>query len=637
MPGEALVLQLWVSTERNNHVMFGTGERVAGMPNSTINRHSTDQGPIAFEPIWRGEGWRAALEASAIDALRLVGGIAGAIVAIGLHPPIARIIRRAMRRTATTVLTAVTSARRVLSRLASAPKTQALDLGARSKRSALYVYPWLIPAFAILHYLANNLLHFNGSDAVLLSVVVMAATTGLYVISRSFLRNASASLFVGVLGLAFFSYGHVFEGYGNDADDRFLLGGGLPAVLALGLLLRTSPGFAHHVGRIANPISIVLIALPLYQIAAISFSQAASPTHALSKDFPGITERIDEVNGLSSSIHRPERMRDIYYIILDAYPRHGSPQSFDNSTFVQDLKTRGFYVDPYARSNYPGSVWSILSSLDMIYVEEFPRDDPGILHHYSIEYNNHNLGRIFKALGYLYVQLSSGYTLTHMNRNADLVIEFTPSGPKRQDPIAAERIARLQHRFTYSFLETTAAKRFISKEILSFAYRDQDAYSFEHPRQALGWLDFMKSEVAEIEEPKFVFTHLLKPHGPYSFDRHGNITFDIDGWSDDHDPSVSSAFYGQIIWLNERILEVIDAILAKYDEPPIIVIAGDHGAEYEDRSRWIRHDILAAYLLPDGGDTAIYPSITSVNVFRAILNHYFGLNLELLEDITYRI
>ena len=607
------------------------------MPNSTINRHPTDQGPLALEPIWRGEGWRAALEGSPIDALRLVGGIAAAIIAIGLHPPIAGIIRRAMRRAATAVLTAVTSGRRVLSRIASVPKTQPLDLGTHSKRRALYVYPWLIPAFAILHYLANNLLHFNGSDAVVLSVVVMAGTTGLYVISRSFLRNASASLFVGILGLAFFSYGHVFEGYGNDADDRFLLGVGLPAVLALGLLLRTSPAFAHHVGRIANLVSIVLVTLPLYQIATISFTTATSPANALSKDFPGITDRIDEVNRLSSLIHPSEGKRDIYYIILDAYPRHGSPQSFDNSTFIQDLETRGFYVDPYARSNYPGSVWSILSSLNMTYVDEFPRDDQGILHHYNMEYNNHNLGGILKALGYSYVHISSGYTLTHANRNADLVVEFTPSGPARQDLIAAERIARLQTRFTYSFLETTAAKRFISKEVFFFDYRDQDVYGFEHPRLALGWLDFMKTEVADIEGPKFVFTHLLKPHGPYSFDRHGNITFDIDGWSDDHDPSVSSAFYGQIIWLNERILEVIDAILAKYDEPPIIVIAGDHGHEYEDRSRWIRHDILAAYLLPDGGDIAIYPSITSVNVFRAILNHYFGLNLELLEDITYRI
>ena len=81
------------------------------------------------------------------------------------------------------------------------------------------------------------------------------------------------------------------------------------------------------------------------------------------------------------------------------------------------------------------------------------------------------------------------------------------------------------------------------------------------------------------------------------------------------------------------MLEVIDAILDDYDEPPIIVIAGDHGHERHNPA--ISNEILAAFLLPDGGASAVYPSITSVNHFRAILDYYFGLNLGLLEDRVY--
>ena len=133
-----------------------------------------------------------------------------------------------------------------------------------------------------------------------------------------------------------------------------------------------------------------------------------------------------------------------------------------------------------------------------------------------------------------------------------------------------------------------------------------------------------------MERPKFVFAHVLKPHEPTSFDRSGNITFDYEGWTDDHDPTVPGAFYGQVIWLNDRMLEVIDAILDGYEEPPIIVIAGDHG-----HGRSVRRDILAAFLLPGAASAPLYSSITSVNHFRAILDYYFGLNLGLLEDRVY--
>ena len=117
--------------------------------------------------------------------------------------------------------------------------------------------------------------------------------------------------------------------------------------------------------------------------------------------------------------------------------------------------------------------------------------------------------------------------------------------------------------------------------MLSFLPREFGAesdapYHDSHPFRTLAWLDFMK-EVATIDGPKFVFAHILKPHVPYSFDQYGNITLDYVGWANDHDPTVHSAFYGQVIWFNARMLEVIDAILANYEEPPIMVIAGDHG------------------------------------------------------------
>ena len=211
-------------------------------------------------------------------------------------------------------------------------------------------------------------------------------------------------------------------------------------------------------------------------------------------------------------------------------------------------------------------------------------------------------------------------------------MDFTPSGQIYSGSVKEDRFSLnwdlpWSSRFLTTFLRTTAAKPFLSHQ---FSAEDDEPYHWTHPFRTLAWFDFMQ-EVARIEGPKFVFAHLLKPHEPASFDRYGTITLDLVGWTSDHDPTVRSPFYGQVIYLNTHILEIVDAILEKSERQPIMVIAGDHGNETA-----VRNDILAAYLLPGDGDSAIYPSITLVNSFRAILDYYFGLEMGLLEDRIYQ-
>ena len=55
----------------------------------------------------------------------------------------------------------------------------------------------------------------------------------------------------------------------------------------------------------------------------------------------------------------------------------------------------------------------------------------------------------------------------------------------------------------------------------------------------------------------------------------------------------------------------------------------------ESTNMWERFGILNAYYLPGGGEQHLYESITPVNTFRVILNHYFDHNLELLPDRSY--
>ena len=639
-PGEKLTLQLWVSTERGTerkldyHVMFGASERGTSSP-LTFSRQTTDYGSLAHDFIWRGTGWQAAIEGSMPDVARLAGALAAVALAIATtvlsHPFVSRSLRGMTRRLRTAFQSLASRVPAAL-RLSQGDRgDQAAPVKTSAARRALYVFPWLIPAFAILHYLSSNLILFRLSESIAVFVVTMAVVTVAFVTLRLIFKSAAiAAVITGLLGIAFFSYGHVHIALGDRADDRYLLGLGAPALLALCVLVGRRPELARRIGTVLNFASIALVVVPSYQIGFHVLAGISPRIGEISAEFTALDERIAEAKRRLS----PNELRDIYYIILDGYPRNGSPQQFDNGEFVRELEARGFYVASEARSNYTRTSRSIPSSLNATYLDEIEvgqREEVARLQRIEMA-DDHILGRILKALGYRYVHIGSGHYMTSTSLHANLVVDFAPSGTLLAGPEAPptlQETVRLSGNFANTFLRTTAAAPFVSTE---FDAEHDGIYHWENPFRTLAWFDFMK-DVGAMKGPKFVFAHLLKPHYPYSFDQFGAMSTDLAGWSDSHDRTVSSAFYGQVLYINTRMLELIDAVLDDYEEPPIIVIAGDHGHEKHNPS--ISHDILAAFLLPDGGESAVYPSITSVNHFRAILDYYFELDLGLLEDKVY--
>jgi hypothetical protein len=91
-------------------------------------------------------------------------------------------------------------------------------------------------------------------------------------------------------------------------------------------------------------------------------------------------------------------------------------------------------------------------------------------------------------------------------------------------------------------------------------------------------------------------------------------------------------YHSQVLALNQLVLKMVDNILEQSERPPVILLQGDHGTGSGMRDRMSN---LSAYYLPDGGEAALYPTITPVNSFRVIFRTYFGADLPLLEDHTY--
>ena len=233
----------------------------------------------------------------------------------------------------------------------------------------------------------------------MISVVIMAGVTVVYLVLRLILKSSAlAAVFTGLLGIAFFAYGHIYAGK-ELPDDRYVLGLGLPIVLGVGMFLKERTEIAHAIGRFLNLGSVVLFALPIYQIVFVMVAgnlqqYRHNDANVASGGFADLDERISEAR---TSIV-PDELRDIYYIILDEYPQSGSLESFDNSLFIQELERRGFYVDAKARSNYASTVWSIPTTLNMNYYH--PSDaSHGALQERLVTSTNHTLGRIVKGLG----------------------------------------------------------------------------------------------------------------------------------------------------------------------------------------------------------------------------------------------
>jgi len=176
-------------------------------------------------------------------------------------------------------------------------------------------------------------------------------------------------------------------------------------------------------------------------------------------------------------------------------------------------------------------------------------------------------------------------------------------------------------------LNTTALRVLVGNLL---APASHDRYNWWAPERALQTFQYL-AQPMQTPGPKFVFAHILKPHKPATFDRHGNMFLskggDV-GFSDDHDPSVPDAYIGQLIHTNSLVLRSIDGIIEHSDGDAIIVIAGDHGRTGD----FPRHAILAAFHLPGSGDLDLAQDVSSVNHFRYILDRYFKLGIGLLED-----
>jgi len=436
-----------------------------------------------------------------------------------------------------------------------------------------------------------------------------------YLLQRIFGRRLLVGLLTSLTLFMFFAYGHIhgallnreiFIGYHRFLLPLWLLLFGLGVVLVFRLRSRW-----QAMTFILNLVSALFVLQSLVGIAKWVYSKS----QATSLQLDGIPEVVLEPTN---------NLPDIYYIILDGYMRSDYIKTvldYDNAPFLTFLRERGFYIAEKSHSNYPYTIFSLASSLNMSYVNFLSRsvgeDSKDFNFTYPIIQSN-EVARLLKTIGYRYVLIGTDWTVTNHSPLADKSLSYFSLSDENQ--------------FYSLFLKTSIVS--VLMESTEDMLRATKLYAFDQIPLA-----------GDDGKPTFVFAHILAPHSPYVFDAQGGRVESPEEGRDTE--GTKHAYLEQLKFVNLKTEELVSKLLDQPD-PPIIVLQSDHGwawavgwdlypaspiDQHFDYDQIFGN--LNAYYLPGKGSEGLYPTITPVNSFRHIFNLYFNASMRFLPDESY--
>lgn len=488
-----------------------------------------------------------------------------------------------------------------------------------ANKKPMVTHPFLFAIFPVLFLYSHNVNEVFLRWTVVPAAIVLISTFLLFVVLSYLCRNRDkAGLLVSLLMVYFFAYGHfvgTFRGLAGGWNQAHLW---LLPVWTVGFLV---PGwFLLRTGmRLVNTtkiLNVVAICLVGFSLINIVWFEIRSST--LRQDTDVVSA--EELSGVSKE---PRACPNIYYIILDGYVGNDilkESLDYDNSSFLEQLAQRGFFVAAQSRSNYWKTLLSLPSSMNFEYLDGLAKrvgiesGDKKPLREYLV---NNRVFSFLKRYGYSTVAFTSGFRWSEL-RDADV---YMSEGVWALNDFSGELV--------YNTPIAALIELFANRPFKHILHRRRVLYSFEH-----------LTDTVKMELPIFVFAHIACPHHPFVFDQDGRPAGSMKSPAD-----FSKRYVQQLKYVNKRVIELVDELLANSVQRPVIVLQADHGIRWRlNKEKPQRNtpriykecfSILNAYYLPDCNYSQFYDSISPVNTFRVIFNHYFGTEFELLKDESY--
>jgi len=370
---------------------------------------------------------------------------------------------------------------------------------------------------------------------------------------------------------------------------------------------------------ILSPIIFVILRnrIDLKKITTISFSIIIVLILISSTNLKFNESHYEDIELLNPGI---DNYPDIFYIVPDEYAGDATLKTqfvFDNSKFYNMLYEKGFQVIPSSYSNYRASSLSISSTLNFDYIKS--------------SYNE-----IHSPL--MTVDELSDNNLFNFLRNNDYKI-ITASGVYISDNLKNVSENRCTKFINYDLfrhvLQSTALKSF-TYEILFPLFNDHSCQFTFHNDLNL-----------DKNDHHFVYVHYGIPHTPKMEYEDGKYFYskEVLKYKQKNLDELEQEYLHNIKLANSEIKKLVESIIS-YNPNAIIIINSDHGYrdihKTQDASNSMlvdQHAILSDYntLMAIYSPTElVFPTeISSVNLFRTVLNQVYNQDLEILPNEYY--
>ena len=484
----------------------------------------------------------------------------------------------------------------------------------------------ILPIYPLL-----NLYNINKNEMLitqlLLPITAVLILSYLTYLGLSFLlKNKEKSTLITTVGfLTFFTYGPItrfFAGlftknYTSSYYTYLSLLTGIIILIAyvtfVVKIVRSKRSFFDINNAIAIGTGLLLISFISSVTAHHIFNRHSSDTTILHQTHP------------SSQAISTVPMPNVYHIILDGYGHSETLQkhyNFDNSEFESKLKKIGFWIPTKSHNNYSTTPLSITSTLDMSHLthitERLPKGstDQTLLRKM---FNSAKGIQQFKSRGYRYYHIHSTVNFTKYNTLATKHLRTADSKVAQ-----FEELNQIVTQETPLYHIIQLIRKTIGRTFWSSGFRQRNLNIFTQLHT-----------VSEMEGPFIVFAHFLSPHPPYLFGPNGE---DIEGTIDNNQLKGSiwnqkKEYIGQTIYLNKRLLSLVEDILSKKTStPPIILIHSDHGPD----SFGIEARMTNFIAMYNPYLNRPYPkSISNVNLYPLMIQSVFQDSSHFIENAIY--